>query len=107
MLYSGLPSQAFEYIHYNGGLESEESYPYTAENGKCHFNSSLVAATVAGVVNITKVLLSFNCFNNSPLIGQGAEDDIADAVANVGPVSIAFDVTATFQLYKNGVYQGY
>lgn len=66
---SGLPSQAFEYIHYNGGLESEENYPYTAEDGKCHFNSSLVAATVTGVVNITKVLLYYSWFNNSPLIG--------------------------------------
>ena len=37
---------------------------------------------------------------------QGAEDDIVDAVATTGPVSIAFDVTADFQLYKKGVYTG-
>lgn len=27
---SGLPSQAFEYIMYNKGLMTEETYPYTA-----------------------------------------------------------------------------
>ena len=56
----GLPSQAFEYIHYNGGIESEKDYPYTAKNGKCHFSSSKVVATVASVVNITKVQTSFS-----------------------------------------------
>ena len=55
ILYSGLPSQAFEYVYYNGGIETEEDYPYTAKDGKCKFNSSEVAATVTGVVNITKV----------------------------------------------------
>lgn len=86
----GLPSQAFEYIYYNGGIESEKDYPYTGKDGSCHFNKSKVAATVSGVVNISK----------------GAEGDIVDAVGTVGPVSIAFDVTAHFQLYKKGVYTG-
>lgn len=31
MLFSGLPSQAFEYIMYNKGLMTEEDYPYTAK----------------------------------------------------------------------------
>ena len=56
--FSGLPSQAFEYIYYNGGLESEKDYPYTAKDGSCHFNKSKVAATVSGVVNISKVPFS-------------------------------------------------
>lgn len=53
--YRGLPSQAFEYIRYNGGLESEADYPYKAHNEKCHFNASEVAATVSDAVNITQV----------------------------------------------------
>lgn len=51
----GLPSQAFEYIHYNGGLESEADYPYKGRDDKCKFNASEVAATVSSVVNITQV----------------------------------------------------
>ena len=56
--FSGLPSQAFEYIYYNGGIESEKDYPYKAKDGLCHFNKSKVAATVSGVVNISKVPFS-------------------------------------------------
>ena len=52
---SGLPSQAFEYIRYNGGIETEKDYPYRGVDGKCRYDSSLVAATVSDVVNITKV----------------------------------------------------
>ena len=32
---------------------------------------------------------------------------ILDAVANVGPVSICYDVTAEFRFYKKGVYSRY
>ena len=32
----GLPSQAFEYIHYNGGLSKMEDYPYVCGDGKCN-----------------------------------------------------------------------
>ena len=53
--YRGLPSQAFEYIHYNGGLESEKDYPYHAKDGKCDFNVSEVAATVTSVMNFSQV----------------------------------------------------
>ena len=51
----GLPSQAFEYIHYNGGLESESDYPYHAKDGKCHFSNASVAATVVDVMNFSQV----------------------------------------------------
>ncbi|XP_070542637.1 pro-cathepsin H-like isoform X2 [Ptychodera flava] len=84
----GLPSQAFEYIRYNNGLESEADYPYTAKDGKCKFDPSKTVAYVADVVNIT----------------LGDEKGILDAVYNHGPVSIAYDVAADFQFYKSGVY---
>lgn len=35
---------------------------------------------------------------------QGDEDGIYSAVGTVGPVSIAFHVSAGFQMYHKGVY---
>lgn len=51
----GLPSQAFEYVKYNGGLDTEEAYPYTGEDGECHFSAQNVAVQVRDSVNITLV----------------------------------------------------
>ena len=39
-------------------------------------------------------------------ITKGSEDDIGDAVATNGPVSIAYDVTKAFMLYKKGIFKG-
>ncbi|KAF6162437.1 hypothetical protein GIB67_017325 [Kingdonia uniflora] len=84
----GLPSQAFEYIKYSGGLETEDAYPYTGVNGICRHSSENVAVKVVDSVNIT----------------QGAEDELKDAVAFVRPVSVAFEVVNGFKLYSGGVY---
>ncbi|KAF7837943.1 thiol protease aleurain-like [Senna tora] len=84
----GLPSQAFEYVKYNGGLETEQSYPYTAEDGACKFSPSNVAIQVHDSINIT----------------LGAEDELKHAVALVRPVSVAFEAVNSFSFYKSGVY---
>ncbi|GAB4853714.1 hypothetical protein Ancab_017907 [Ancistrocladus abbreviatus] len=84
----GLPSQAFEYIKYNGGLDTEEAYPYTAKNGECKFSKDNVGVRVINSVNIT----------------LGAEDELKHAVALVRPVSVAFEVVTGFRFYEDGVY---
>ncbi|KAL6846216.1 hypothetical protein ACP4OV_023664 [Aristida adscensionis] len=86
--HGGLPSQAFEYIKYNGGLDTEESYPYKGVNGICHYSPNDVGVKVADSVNIT----------------LGAEDELKDAVGLVRPVSVAFEVIDGFRMYKSGVY---
>lgn len=84
----GLPSQAFEYIAYNGGIESEDDYPYMAVDQECNYDSSKVAATVIGAVNITAY----------------DEDQLQTAVGLMNPVSIAFQVYGDFKEYSGGVY---
>ncbi|KAI3714500.1 hypothetical protein L6452_21455 [Arctium lappa] len=84
----GLPSQAYEYIKYNGGLDTEEAYPYTGKDGVCKYSSENAAVQVLDAVNIT----------------MGAEDELKHAVGVVRPVSVAFQVISTFRLYTGGVF---
>jgi len=87
----GLPSQAFQYIQAAGGLETEVDYPYKAVNGTCSFDASKVAASA---------------YFGSTNISAGDEQALLEAVLNVGPVSIAFQVTGDFKDYAGGVYVG-
>ena len=84
----GLPSHAFEYLHYFGGQMLEADYPYTAKDGKCVADAAKAAATVSSQVNIT--------FED--------EDMLVGAVGRFGPVSVAFQVASDFQHYSGGVY---
>jgi len=84
----GLPSHAFEYLHYFGGQMTETDYPYTAEDGSCKADASKVAAVVESQVNIT--------FQD--------EDQLLDAVGQHGPVSVAYQVASDFRNYAGGVY---
>ena len=43
---------AFTYVKKNGGLDTEEGYPYEASNGKCRYKPSHKAATVVGYQDI-------------------------------------------------------
>ncbi|KAI3789977.1 hypothetical protein L2E82_02785 [Cichorium intybus] len=84
----GLPSQAYEYIKYNGGLDTEEAYPYTGKDGVCKYKAENAAVQVIESVNIT----------------MGAEDELKHAVGLVRPVSVAFQVIAGFKQYTGGVF---
>jgi len=87
--FGGLMDNAFKYIKINNGIDTEESYPYTARNGKCKFNPDNVGATVTGFVDIK----------------HGSEEALEKAVATVGPISVGIDAhLPTFHFYKKGVY---
>ncbi|XP_029348968.1 cathepsin L.1 [Echeneis naucrates] len=85
----GLMDNAFKYIQANGGIDTEESYPYEAEDGQCRYNPATIGAQCTGYVDVK----------------SGDEDALKEAVATIGPVSVAIDASQiSFQLYSSGVY---
>jgi cathepsin L len=85
----GLMDNAFKYIKENNGIDTEASYPYETKDDTCRFKSQSVGATDTGCKDIKQL----------------SEDDLQDAIATVGPVSVAIDAAhSSFQLYKSGVY---
>jgi len=85
----GLMDNAFEYVLKNGGVDTEESYPYLGKQEKCHFMTKNIGSTCSGFVDVK----------------SGDELALKSALATVGPVSIAIDVTEDkFMLYKDGIF---
>ncbi|KAJ6215615.1 hypothetical protein RDWZM_010115 [Blomia tropicalis] len=85
----GLMDFAFQYIKSNHGIDTEASYPYEAKEGKCRYSKRNSGATDTGFVDVP----------------QGDEKRLKEAVATVGPVSIAIDASQpTFQFYNEGIY---
>uniref|UniRef100_A0A8D2AZ04 Cathepsin L1-like n=1 Tax=Sciurus vulgaris TaxID=55149 RepID=A0A8D2AZ04_SCIVU len=86
--HGGLMDSAFQYIKDNGGLDSEESYPYEAQVGSCRYNPENSAANDTGVMYIPK-----------------HEAALKKAVATVGPISVSIDASLqSFQFYEKGIY---
>ncbi|XP_071140419.1 procathepsin L-like [Mytilus edulis] len=85
----GLMNNAFTYIKVNDGIDTEMSYPYKGKNGKCEFKKADVGGTDTGFTNVK----------------TGSEEDLQQAVATIGPISVAMDAShPSFQMYRSGVY---
>jgi cathepsin L len=84
----GLMTSAFKYVQANKGIDTEQSYPYTAKSGSCHYTAANSGATIAGYKTVA----------------SGSESALTTAI-NTQPISIAIDASKnSFQLYKTGVY---
>ncbi|XP_036828496.1 cathepsin K isoform X2 [Oncorhynchus mykiss] len=85
----GYMTNAFEYVEENGGIDTEEAYPYLGQDEQCVYNASGMGAQCRG-------------FKEIP---EGDEQALTKAVAKVGPVAVGIDATlSTFQFYQRGVY---
>lgn len=85
----GLMHHAFKYVIDNQGIDSDASYPYTGREQQCRYDPRYRAANCSGY--------SF--------LPQGNEGALKEAIATIGPISIAIDATRPkFTFYRSGVY---
>jgi cathepsin L len=85
----GLMDQAFQYVISNGGIDTEDSYPYTATGpNTCQYNAANSGDKISNYQDIT----------------SGSESALQTA-SNQQPISVAIDASQnSFQLYTSGVY---
>merc|ERR1712212_11024 len=85
----GWYQSCWKYVRDCGGNQGESSYRYTARQGRCRFNRGQVVATVRS-------------FHDTR---AGSENDLTNALARVGPVSVAIDASPnSFRRYRSGVH---
>lgn len=85
----GYISKAFKYVIRNNGVDSEKSYPYEHQDGKCRYS-------VKGKAG--------HC-SNYHIIPEGDERALQAVVASVGPVAVAVNaMLPSFHQYRGGLY---
>lgn len=84
----GFMHKTYDYIRDAGGIDDEDTYPYASiDTEPCVFDSSQEVANVQ----------SYDRINES-------EDDLLNAVATIGPISVGVMVQDSFYNYGGGVY---
>lgn len=87
----GLMDYAFQFIINNGGIDTEEDYPYRAVDGQCdQYRKNVKVVTIDGYEDVP----------------ANDEKALKKAIANQ-PVSVAIEAGGReFQLYVSGVFTG-
>ncbi|XP_051550915.1 procathepsin L-like [Myxocyprinus asiaticus] len=82
-------ANAYDYV-VKRGLQSSDTYPYTSvDTQPCFYDSSLVAARIS----------------DYRFVPAGDEQALADAMATVGPITVAIDAdNPSFLFYSSGIY---
>ena len=84
----GWPDKAIQYIIDNGGVDTENSYPYQAIDEQCSYNSTNSGANASKVV----------------MLPTGNMTALYNAIGHIGPISVALDAEGDFQMYKSGIF---
>jgi cathepsin F len=83
----GNPPTAYDYVIKAGGLDTEASYPYTAEDGQCAFKSNAIGAKISNWKYATEWY---------------SETTLQQNLVSWAPLSICLDASA-WQDYVSGV----
>ncbi|CAA2954995.1 low-temperature-induced cysteine ase-like [Olea europaea subsp. europaea] len=87
----GLMDYAFDFIIKNGGIDTEEDYPYTGRDGKCDtYRKNAKVVSIDGYEDVTP-------YNEKALQKAAANQPISVAVEGGG---------RDFQLYESGIFSG-
>ncbi|XP_060887554.1 procathepsin L [Labrus mixtus] len=83
-------ANAYDYVVSNG-LQSTITYPYTSvDTQPCYYDSRLAVAHI----------------KDYRFIPKGDEQALADAVATIGPITVALDADhSSFLFYSSGIYE--
>ncbi|KAG9334717.1 hypothetical protein JZ751_007252 [Albula glossodonta] len=85
----GFMHEAFQYVKDNQGIDSDSAYPYIGKEGPCKYSVASRAANCTGY----------------RFVSEGDEGALKEALASVGPISVAIDATRPkFLFYRSGVY---
>ncbi|CAH0720283.1 unnamed protein product, partial [Brenthis ino] len=85
----GNVENAFAYVNFIGGIDTEQNYPYEANQNKCRYNSTDSEVGDVGISYIPK----------------GNEAELMMAVATIGPIAVAIDANhESFKGYTSDVY---
>mmetsp|Transcript_25114 Transcript_25114/g.34608 ORF Transcript_25114/g.34608 Transcript_25114/m.34608 type:complete len:383 (+) Transcript_25114:108-1256(+) len=87
----GLMDYAFDFVIRNGGLDSEEDYPYVAQQQQCHYKEKVVVAQISGYEDVPRL-------DEASLLKAASQQ----------PISIAVSASNfAFQFYKTGVIDSF
>jgi len=84
----GNPWEALRYVMVTGGIDTEASYPYQPIQQNCKFDRRNIGAKIRGIGTVK----------------TNSEQDLASAVANHGPISVAIYASPRFKSYRSGVF---
>lgn len=81
--------EAWDWIREHDGIESERMYPYKGRGGRCKYKKERSVATLRDYM----------------FVPSGDEMKLQEAIANIGPISVAIDAShESFWYYSSGIY---
>lgn len=82
-------THTFEYVQVNGGIDTEDGYPYEARDGICRYDPKKNSS------------VKVNQFVELP---EGDEVKLQATLAIIGPIAFAVHTPDSFMFYKTGEY---